>query len=148
MIGELISDSEHFLDLETNSFLCICNFISSHKELLSNEFHSQLKQIIIDKVLNTFVGESISENGFSTFFNSVENVAHNCGFSVSKEIMIGSNRSKLFEVMKNDISNWKISFIVHVVSTYAKQTVKSVDELSFESPIGQIYYGIINAVYY
>lgn len=147
VIGELITDSEHILDLDTDSFLCICNFISSHKEKLSNELHSQFKQIIIDKILNTFVRESISESGFSTFFNSVENVAHNCGFSVSKEIMIGSNRSKLFEVMKNDISNWKISFIVHVVSTYAKQTVKSVDELSFESPIGQIYYGIINAVY-
>lgn len=147
VIGEFVSDDEHLLNLETNSFLCICNFISSHINELSTDLFSQFKQIIIDKVLNTFVGESVSETAFTSFFKSVENVAHNCGFSVSKEIMIGYNRNKLFEVMKNDISNWKISFIVHIVSSFAKQTIKTVDELSFESPIGQLYYGIIKAVY-
>ena len=147
VIEELITNSDQLLELESNSFLCICGFISSHINLASNNLKSQFKQIVINKVLSVFVSEDVSENEFSSFYNSVDSVAHNCGFSVSKELMLGDNRSDLFKVMQGDISNWKISFVVHVVSSYAKQTIKSVDELSFEAPIGQIYYGILKAVY-
>ena len=145
--GELITNSGQIRELETNSFLCICGFISSHNDLLTDDLRFQFKQTIVEKVLQSFVAEDVSENEFSAFFSSVENIARACGFSVSKELMLGDRRSDLFKVMQRDISNWKISFITHIVSSYAKQTIKSVDELSYEAPIGRIYYGIMKAVY-
>lgn len=143
----LASQHDEMISAADDSFLCAAWFLFEHKDMMDAALLTQLRQTVVSRVLSAFACEEITENEFSEFFSKVERLFNDCGLSISRELMLEENRQQLFDVMRGSIALWKISFIVHVISTFAKETAKSANDLSIDSSIGQLYYGIMKSVY-
>lgn len=147
VILEFISNKKQLIELDISCFLVVCSFIAKHRDILSPTLKVEFKNIIIDKTLVQFISQAITENEFATMYARIEELSRISGFSISKELMLDSNRAKLLASLRYNVESWKVSFIIHVVSEFAKQTVKSAEELSFEAPLGRIYFDILNTFY-
>lgn len=147
ILQNLFEQKEYLLRVDINSFLCVMRYAVSKYEVLSDEYRAVIKSLMVDRVLYEFLNNTSGESSFASFYDEVDSVCRMSGFSVATELMRKSNRGKLFAVMQNDISNWKIAFIVKVVSTFVKDQRVSVNELLVDAPLGQTYYGLVQAVY-
>ena len=147
VLENLLEQKEHLLRADISSFLCVMRYAISKFEDMPEEMRAAVKSIMVDRVLREFLFNESGESSFVAFYDEVDTVCRGNGFSVSTELMRKSNREKLFAVMQNDISTWKIAFIVKVVSTFVKDQRVSVNDLLVDAPIGQMYYGLVQAVY-
>ena len=147
ILVNLFEQKDHLLRADIRSFLCVMRYAVSKYEDLSEEMRTIIKSIMVDRVLREFLYNESGESSFAAFYNEVDSVCRENGFSISTELMRKSNREKLFAVMQNDISTWKIAFIVKVVSTFVKDQRVSVNDLLVDAPLGQMYYGLVQAVY-
>ncbi len=147
ILQTLFEQKDNLLRADINAFLCVMRYAVSKHEVLSEEYCAVIKSLMVDRVLFEFLNSMSGERSFIAFFDEVDSVCRLSGFSVATELMRKSNREKLFAVMKNDISNWKITFIVKVVSTFVKEQKVSVNDLLLDAPLGQTYYGLVQAVY-
>ena len=120
------------------------HYAISKYEVLSEDYHTVIKNLMVDRVLYEFLNNESGESAFASFYDEVDSVCRDSGFSVATELMRKSNREKLFAVMHNDIATWKISFIVKVVSTFVKDQRVSVNDLLIDAPLGQTYYGLVS----
>lgn len=147
ILQALFDQKDYLLRADINAFLCVMRYAVSKYEVLSEEHRAVIKSLMVDRVLYEFLNSMSGESSFVAFYDEVDSVCRLSGFSVATELMRKSNREKLFAVMKNDISNWKIAFIVKVVSTFVKDQRVSVNDLLVDAPLGQTYYGLVQAVY-
>lgn len=147
ILQALFDQKEYLLRTDINAFLCVMRYAVSKYDVLSEEHRAVIKSLMVDRVLHEFLNSMSGESSFIDFYDEVDSVCRLSGFSVATELMRKSNREKLFAVMKNDISNWKIAFIVKVVSTFVKDQRVSVNDLLVDAPLGQTYYGLVQAVY-
>ena len=147
ILVNLFEQKDHLLRADIRSFLCVMRYAVSKYEDLSEEMRTIIKSIMVERVLREFLYNESGESSFVAFYNEVDSVCRENGFSISIELMRKSNREKLFAVMQNDISTWKIAFIVKVVSTFVKDQRVSVNDLLVDAPLGQMYYGLVQAVY-
>ncbi len=147
ILQSLFEQKEYLLRTDINSFLCVVQYATSMYETLSEEYRSLIKSLMVDRVLYEFLNNESGETYFVEFYDKVDAVCRESGFSVATELMRKSNREKLFAVMQKDIATWKIAFIVKVVSTFVKDQKVSVNDLLIDAPLGQTYYGLVQAVY-
>lgn len=147
ILQALFEQKDYLLRADISAFLCVMRYALSKYEILSGEYRAVIKNLMVDRVLYEFLNNTSGESSFVTFYDEVDSVCRLSGFSVATELMRKSNREKLFAVMQNDISNWKIAFIVKVVSTFVKDQKVSVNDLLVDAPLGQTYYGLVQAVY-
>ncbi|NLZ46060.1 MAG: hypothetical protein GX896_05150 [Clostridiales bacterium] len=147
VLQSLFEKKDYLLETNIRSFLCIMRYAISKYELLSENYRAIIKGLMVDRVLYEFLNNESGENTFVSFYDKVDSVCRESGFSVATELMRKSNREKLFAVMQNDIATWKISFVIKVVSTFGRDQQVSVNELLIDSPLGQTYYGLVQAVY-
>lgn len=143
----LFEQKESLLRTDIQSFLCIMRYSTSKYEVLSEDYRTVIKSLMVDRVLYEFLNNESGESAFVSFYDEVDSVCRESGFSVATELMRKNNREKLFAVMQNDIATWKIAFIVKVVSTFVKDQRVSANELLIDAPLGQTYYGLVQAVY-
>ena len=143
----LFDQKDYLLRADIRSFLCVIRYVISNYEALSEDYRTAIKNLMVDRVLSEFLINENGESTFISFYNEVDSVCRDNGFSVATELMRRSNRDKLFAVMQNDIASWKIAFIVKVVSTFVKDQRVSVNDLLIDAPLGQTYYGLVQAVY-
>lgn len=101
---------------------------------------------MVDKVLYEFLSNERGESVFVPFYDEVDSLCREKKFSIATELMREGNREKLFQVIKKDISAWKIAFIVKVLSNFVKDQRVSVNEF-IETPIGKTYYGLVQTIY-
>ena len=149
IFGKLFSQTEYLLNSGTNTFLCVMRYAVSKYDILPEEYRGVLKEAIVDKVLYEFLHTAGSEKEFVAFFKEIESGCREMEFSIATELMTKKkNSEKLFKVMREDIAEWQIAFIVKIISSYVKDLQLKPDELSVEHPMGQIYYGLVKAVYY
>lgn len=147
VLENLFNQREYLLTTDTASFLCVMSYTVSKYDVLSENYRSVIKSIMVDKVLYEFLNNNSGEEAFVSFYDEVDSVCRATGFSVATELMKKSNCDKLFAVMQKDISAWKIAFIVKVVSTFVKDQRVPVNDLMNDTPLGQTYYGLVQAVY-
>lgn len=147
ILQSLLEQEEYLLRTDIKSFLCVMSYMLAMYNTLTDEYCRAIKSLMIDRVLHEFLLNTGGEEAFIAFYDEADSLCRTGGFSIVKELMSRSNRDKLFSVMKNDIANWKIAFIVKVVSTYVKDGKLSVNELLIDAPMGQIYHGMVQAVY-
>lgn len=147
IVQTLLQQKESLLRADIQSFLCVMRYSISKYETLPEEYHTAIKNLMVDRVLYEFLNNADGESAFVSFYDEVDSVCRGSGFSVATELMRKSNREKLFAVMQSDIAAWKIAFIVRVVSTFAKDQRVSVNDLLIDAPLGQIYHGFVRSVY-
>lgn len=147
ILENLLGQKEYMLRSDKNSFFCVMRYLISKYDVIADNYRSVIKGMMVDRVLYEFLNNDSGEEVFVSFYNEVDNLCRTGGFSIATELMKTSNREKLFAVMKNNISTWKIAFIVKIVSTFVKDQHMTVDALLIDAPIGQIYYGLVRAVY-
>lgn len=147
IIYNLCAQKDSLMETKPGSFLCVMNYVVSKNKALSEDYKKIVRDIMVDRVLYEFLHNKSSENGFSSFYNQIDSVCRSNGFSVATELMKKGNAEKLFAVMQNDIASWKITFIVRVLCTYVKDSHLPVENLSIDAPLGQLYYGLVQAVY-
>ncbi len=147
ILDSIFDQREFLIQAPSDAFLCIMNYAVSHYDSLSEEYRSAIKSLMVDRVLYEFLNTSSGEEDFVSFYDKVDTVCRTSGFSIATELMKTSNRTKLFAVMQRDIATWKIAFIVRVVSTFVKDQRVSVNDLLIDAPLGQTYYGLVQAVY-
>lgn len=143
----LFEQKDYLLRTDIQSFLCVMRYAISKYEVLSEDYRTVIKNLMVDRVLYEFLNNESGESSFASFYDEVDSVCRDSGFSVATELMRKSNREKLFAVMHNDIATWKIAFIVKVVSTFVKDQRVSVNDFLIDAPLGQTYYGLVQAVY-
>lgn len=147
ILQNLFDQKDYLLRTDTQSFLCVMHYAISKYEELSEDYRIVIKNLMVDRVLYEFLNNENGESAFVSFYDEVDSVCRENGFIVAIELMRKSNREKLFAVMQNDIATWKIAFIVKVVSTFVKNQRVSVNDLLLDTPLGQTYYGLVQAVY-
>ena len=143
----LLEEREALLHQEPSVFLRAVKHILSHsKELDGNTLH-RTRALVVDRVLEEFLDEGVEEERFAALYEQIDRMCREHTFSVATELMKAENQKKLFAVMGQDIAVWKVIFLVRVISSYVKDQRIPVGQLGPESPVGQLYYGIIKAVY-
>lgn len=147
ILQSLFEQKDSLLRTDIQSFLCIMRYAISKYEVLSEDNRTVIKSLTVDRVLYEFLNNQSGESAFVAFYDAVDSVCRESEFSIATELMKKSNREKLFTVMHEDIAAWKIAFIVKVVSTFVKDQQVSVDDLLIDAPLGQTYYGLVQAVY-
>lgn len=147
VIRFLLEEREALLRQEPPVFLRAVQHILSHSgELDINTLH-QARELVVDRVLGEFLDEGVEEERFVALYEQIDQICGKFAFSVATELMKAENQKKLFAVMGQDIAVWKVIFLVQVISSYAKDQRIPAGQLSPETPVGQLYYGIIKAVY-
>ncbi len=147
ILQNLFEQKDYLLRIDIKSFLCVMRYAITEYEMLSEDFRTVIKNLMVDKVLHEFLNNQSGENVFVSFYDDADLVCRNSGFSMATELMRLSNSEKLFAVMQNDIATWKIAFIVKVVSTFVKDQQLSVFDLLIDAPLGQTYCGLVRTVY-
>lgn len=143
----LLSQYDELLIADREVFQSIIEYILLMKDGLKKDEYENVKNTVIDRILSSFLDPDITEDAFAGFYKQLGDVCRRYDFALATEMMKEHNRSKLFEVMRNDVSTWKIAFIVRIISQYVKESQLPVSELELDRGLGQIYYGIISAVY-
>lgn len=147
IVRSLLDQRDDLLRMARENFNSVVEFFLTCHQMLDEQSTSEIKSLFVDRILIDFIREEGSEDSFISFYSSIEEASKQCGFSIATELMSEDNQQKLFAVMSRDINNWKISFIVHVVSTYVREQRLPLEALLIDNRIGQIYYGIVKAVY-
>lgn len=147
IIQRLIEQQGVLLKLEPDAFLCIMSYIAEHVHVMEKTYYSEIKAIMIDKLLFEFVNTICGEDKFIRFYDTMDALCRTCSFGIATELMQKYNCEKLFVVLQNEISTWKIAFIVKIISTYVKEQRISVMDLMPETVLGQTYYGLVQTVY-
>ncbi len=147
ILQKLLEQKGDLLRIDSAAFLCVMRYVVANFNVLAQNYRNEIKAVMVDRVLFEFVNTNKGEDVFLSFYGAVDGICQKCGFGVATELMWKNNREKLFAVMQNDISTWKIVFIVKVVSTYVKEQNISVDDLMIDAFLGQTYYGLVQAVY-
>ena len=147
IINSILRQSQWLLNCEYNSFVTVLEYLSEYYSKLDFDSQSQIRNTVVNRILFEFVSDSVEEKAFSSFYSSIEIISKKCGFNVPSELMKRENQKTLFAVMNTDISEWKLAFVIHIVSEFAKSNKQNNHPLSINSSLGQIYYGIIRAVY-
>ena len=147
IVENLAEQRDYLLRADMHLFLCVMKYAASKYNMLSEDYRTVIKNLMVDRVLYEFLNSEIGESAFSAFYDETDSVCRKSGFSIAAEFMKKDSREKLFAVMQNDIAEWKIAFIVKVVSAFVREQQISVNELLTDAPLGQIYYGLVQAVY-
>lgn len=143
----LLEEREALLRQEPSVFLRAVRHILSHSKKLDSDTLRRTRELVVDRVLEEFLDEGMEEERFAGLYEQIDQVCREYAFSVATELMKAENQKKLFAVMGQDIAVWKVIFLVRVISSYAKDQRIPVEQLDPASPVGQLYYGIIKAVY-
>lgn len=138
---------EELLVVETDIFITVMHCVFSMKNTFSNQEQEGTKNIIVDRTLREFLNPDVAEDTFALFYKNTDSLCRQNNFSLSSELMQEANREKLFAVIQSGVCTWKIAFIIKVISTYVKEHNIPISELTLDKSLGQIYYGIIIAVY-
>lgn len=147
ILENLLNQRAILLEAQIPLFICVTQYVLSKGETLSESVLSDFKSIIVDKIIYEFINDANIEEVFKAFYNKVDSLCKENGFSIAAEIMVENNRAKLFNVIQRDIPTWKIVFIVRSVSNFIKDQHVSFDELLVDAPLGQTYHAIVKAAY-
>lgn len=147
VLQNLFEQKDNLLKTDIQSFLCVIRYAISKYDILSEDYHTIIKNLIVDRVLYEFLNNENGESAFVFLYNEVDSICRENKFSVATELMRKSSLEKLFAVMQNDIATWKIAFIAKVVSSFVKDQRVSINDLLIDTPLGQTYYGLVQAVY-
>lgn len=147
IIRQLLSEHTILLHREKPVFLRVAEYIFGHISKFDSDFLLCLKELIVDRILFEFLNENEMEDEFVAFYEKVNTISVQHGFSVATELMKQDRLGKLLAVMKRTIATWKTAFIVKVISDYVKDQGVPVSQLLIDAPLGQIYYGIVKAAY-
>ena len=146
IVNNLISQYNELLIADRSVFASVLGYIFSIRSNVSNIDDIKVKQLAVDRLLLDFTQVDIQEQSFTSFYNDIDKICKQYGINLSTEIMMDSNRTKLFSVVQNDVIAWKIAFIIRVISRYAKSKRLPIEELSSDRPFGHIYYELIQKV--
>ena len=147
ILSHMISEAETLLRGDKAIFLRVVEFALNHASELGNALFPKLKGTIVDRVLYEFLNEDVVEAEYTALYEKINTLSTAHDFSVTAELMRQENRAKLFSAMRQNIAAWQITFIVRVISDYVKDQKLPVSQLLIDAPLGQIYYGIVQAVY-
>ncbi len=147
IVQNLLSQREQLLCIDRWMFQDIADFILSMNEVIDCREFDIAKNIIIDKIFMEFFNVQAGEDVFGDFYHNISHMCAQYGFSLATELMQDQNHEKLFAVMKSNIPEWKIAFIVKVISSYAKESNISIIELTPNDVLGNAYYGMMEAIY-
>lgn len=146
LIEQLLSEKDLILKFDDNYSLEVFRYILGSYGFLSS-MQEQIKNMVLEKILNSFRETGKSEEEFINFNKKMEELCNAAGFSIAAELMNKDNQQQLFSAIQSDVSNWKLDFIIKVLCNYAKDKAIPVNELSVEYPIGRLYAGIVQSVY-
>lgn len=147
IVQQLMTENEVMLRGDKDIFLRVIKYIVKHAAELDASMVCRLKELVVDKILCEFLNDNVVEEAFVKLYQQINTICSQHGFSVATELMQSNNRAKLFAVMRQNIATWKIAFIIRVISDYVKDQKLPVSELLIDTQLGQIYYGIVRAVY-
>jgi len=147
IIKILLSQCDELRSVNRGIFLDILKYLLSPQNKINRNGCVEVKNIIIDRILDEFQNAGINEDDFITFYNAVDVICVQRKFSLAIELMQDTNRVKLFTAMQMDVCAWKVAFIIIIVSNYVKEKNILIGNPSFDKVIGQIYYAIIVGAY-
>ncbi len=147
LIGKLIEDNDQIDQLDNTYALNVLCYILSSYSSLEEEKKTAIKQMIIDRLIVSFSSEGITEESFMPVFDKIDNMARQVGLSIPADLMVDHNREKLFRVLENRTELWKASFIIRIVSEYAKDMRISEKEYAPDESLGKIYCGIYRLMF-
>ncbi|MBW6518047.1 MAG: hypothetical protein K0A89_06060 [ANME-2 cluster archaeon] len=147
LIEQLLFEKDKILTFDNNYSLEVFRYIIGSYGFLSALMQEQTKSAVIERILNSFLGTEISKEEFTSFYTGLEELCNAAGISIAAELMNEDNQQKIFGVIKHDVSNWKLAFIIKVLCDYVKVKTTPAEELYVEHPIGNLYAGIVQSVY-
>ena len=146
IIKIFLSQIVDFLYVDKDVFLDIIEYILFMKNKMDKKEYSNMKGVIITRVLQEFTNTS-EESIFLEFYNNIEGICKLSGFILSVEFMSDNHRMELLAAMQGQSSTWKIAFVIRVIAGYIKEKEISVKEIVLEKELGNLVYGIISTVY-
>lgn len=147
VIYKLLEESVVINQLDNEYALIVLGYLLNSMTLLDGSQQAMVKQMIVDRLIQTISTDSISEEIFIPLYNSIDEMARTINLSIPAELMIERNRDSLLSVLSQNAVLWKVFFIVRIISDYVKDMKLSIDELYPNRAIGSIYYGVIDLVY-
>lgn len=147
ILYKLIKESQAINTLNNEYASVVIKLILKDLNVLNAEQQSAVKQLIVDRLILLLSDEQISQADFVTLYNNIDHLARAIHLSIPAELMESHNGQALLQFMSQSVVIWKLHFVVRIISDYVKDTRLSIDELYPDRPIGNIYFGIIKAVY-
>lgn len=147
IFASFISRLPELGNLELEAFELVMAFLASRKTALSEENLNDIKGLMVDKVLQAFLNDPDAESDFNQIYAQLEQIGKSLDVSIATELMRKDNRRKIFTVMDENIRQWQMLFIVHLVCSFVKDRRMVVQDLAVDTPVGQLYRGLIRAVY-
>lgn len=143
----LLNEREVLLRSDSEIFLRAISYIVKHITDSDEAVIGSTKELIVDRILCEFLDANVAEATFAKLYQQINACCTQQGFGVASELMREQNRTKLISVLRRNIAAWKPLFIVRVISDYVKDQKMTAFQLPLGAEIGQIYYGIVHAVY-
>jgi hypothetical protein len=147
IISRLISDSKKMLKVDDQLFLTVFRFALISFQLLGPDIREKVRTMVVDRILSNFSAQEKTEAEFVSFFKAMDDTSGKSGIYFADELMRDSNRAKLFSVMQGDVPRWKISFILDILGDYVKLKKIPTGALVANSPVGEMFYGIVRSFY-
>lgn len=144
--NSLISQKDFLMQTTSEVFLCVINYLLSYNCDSNCNFNDSVKTMLVDKIILEFLYPNRNKDSFLSFYNKVNSICCTKKINLTSELMKETNRNNLLNVVKEDAETWKIAFIVKIMSTFAKEQKMSINEISLESSLGQIYYRLVQMV--
>ena len=147
LVRKLVEESQAINSLESNYALKVLGFLMNSMDKVASIQQDTIKQLIVDRLIVNISNPSISENEFLQLYKDIDCLAKTIGLSIPAELMKDSNRTLLVNDMYQGSAMWKLQFIIGLISDYVKDIRLPINELDANRPIGNLYFGIIKAVY-
>lgn len=147
IIRRLLDEDQALLRGNKDIFLRVMQYIAGHTGQLDEAMLRRFKELLVDKILSEFLDDHVSEGAFAELYQQINDICARGGFSAATELMQGAHREKLFGVMSQNIAAWKTAFLIRVISDHVKDQKLPASRFYIDTPLGQLYGGIVRAVY-
>lgn len=142
----LLEQKDVLLRMEPDSFLLLLRYVLSLYDELAPEQRSEVHDVAVDRVLYAFLRCGGDKEAFTAFYKDMAAACEQGGFRLASQLMQPDSRKKLFGVLQADSDPWQVVFIVQVVSAYVREQRVPLRELAPDTPLGQTYGGLLQAV--
>lgn len=143
----LFDQKENILRAKGGTFLVVMKYLMSENISLSEEQESLIKRLYVNKVLIELMTNQSGENDYMEFYSEALSTSSAAGMRLDQELAKPANHPKLLKVVENETETWKIAFVISKISEYVKSTHVPIEELAFETSLGQTYDNLVRSTY-
>lgn len=143
----LFEQKESILRSKGETFFDIMKYLMSENIVLSEEQKSLIKRLYVNKALIELMENQSGEGDYMEFYFQATVTSSMIDMRLDQELAKPANHPKLLKVVENETETWKIAFVISKISEYVKSAHVPIEELAFETPLGQTYDSLVRSTY-